>query len=44
MNTGFELSEEQLNNINKVAIYLDTIENFANWVAKNVKKRLKDNI
>ena len=36
-NTGFELSQEQMDMIDKAALYLEIIGSFVNWCAKNVE-------
>ena len=36
-NTGFELTQEQIDTIGKTASYLGTIGNFADWCSKNVE-------
>jgi hypothetical protein len=36
-NTGFELTQEQIDTIGKTASYLDTIGNFVDWCSKNVE-------
>ncbi|HJT84503.1 MAG TPA: hypothetical protein VJ697_08475 [Nitrososphaeraceae archaeon] len=36
-NTGFELTEEQVDIIGKAGTYLETITNFSEWCTKNVE-------
>ncbi len=36
-NTGFKLTQEQIDTIGKTASYLDTIGNFVDWCSKNVE-------
>jgi hypothetical protein len=36
-NTGFELTEEEIQTIEKAALYLHTIGEFANWSANNIR-------
>lgn len=36
-NTGFELTQEQIDIIDKAVSFFDTIGNFANWSANHVE-------